>query len=263
MRNLLFFLIAIMLPAAGDPGDYTLVHSIAFPGQVKMTTDKLGNAYVLIENQLLQFGPNGKPKANFSQSNLGNLQTADAGNPLKPLLFYPDFSRLVVLDAMLSFQSSIDLREAGIQQPLAACSSEEGGYWVYDRAEEQLKKIDNNLQVIYRSNDLVQELGYRLQPVMMTENNGYLYVNDPGKGIFVFDRYGTFFKTLPVIQVMDIQVAGADLLYVSDGRFYRLNQRTGERKEILLPANETVRAARIEQNELYLLTSDSLKFYSF
>ena len=87
---------------------------------------------MIIENQLLQFDQKGKPKANYSENNLGALRFVDAGNPMKVLVFYPDFARLILLDSKLSPQSTIDLRELKINQPLTACNSKENGYWVYD-----------------------------------------------------------------------------------------------------------------------------------
>src|SRR5436190_13567133 len=75
--------------------DYKLLNSIPFQGVTFFTSDNLGQAYVVVENQLLQFDSNGKPVANYSEKNLGNLRFVDASNPMKILLFYPDFARVI------------------------------------------------------------------------------------------------------------------------------------------------------------------------
>ena len=58
-----YFLIAIsfFLLTAFSTGEYRLMNSIAFD-HAKFTTDNLGNAFVIMENQLLEFDSIGKPK---------------------------------------------------------------------------------------------------------------------------------------------------------------------------------------------------------
>src|SRR6185369_8144211 len=94
--NTLFFL---LISFKAD--EYKLINSIPF-AHAKFTTDRLGNAYVIVENQLLQFDTIGKPKANYSNLNSGILFSVDASNPLKILLFYPDFARLELLNNKLA-----------------------------------------------------------------------------------------------------------------------------------------------------------------
>jgi len=266
MKNIstvLFMLaLAICLSSATNDG-YTYINSIPFRQQVQMTTDRLGNAYVLVENQLLQFNPLGKPKANFSASSLGVIRTMDASNPMKILLFYSDFAKVIVLDSKLAIQSTIDFRSLQIYQPLAACISEENGFWVYDREDDLLKKLDMNLQVIYRSGSLTQRMGYQVQPGIMLESNGFIYMNNPSTGILVFDRYGEYYKTLPYKGLTTFQVIGREILLTVNNKLLRIDTKTNEEKEVLLPVNDSILSGRIEQHKLYLLTTDSLKFYSF
>ncbi len=261
--NIILLLISMNFLLPVEAGEYSLVKSIAFPQQVEMTTDNLGNAYVIVENQLLQFDLNGKPKANFNENNLGSLYFADAGNPMKILLFYRDFARVLILDSKLSLQSLIDLRALKINQPLSVCNSEENGYWVYDREDDQLKKLDNSLQVIQKSDNLTQILGYQMLPGMMSEDNGFVYINNPATGILVFDRYGAYYKTIPFPGLKSFQIIEKEILFVSNKKLYRYGLKTLKQDEVLLPKNDSIRSARIEQHQLYLLTNDSLSFYYF
>ena len=87
------FCILFFLSFTAD--DFRLLNSVPF-SNVAMTTDRLGNAYVIVENLLLQFDSLGKPKGNYAERSSGSLTSVDAGNPLKILLFYRDFARLQV-----------------------------------------------------------------------------------------------------------------------------------------------------------------------
>lgn len=244
-------------------GDYTLLDGIPFKQADFLTTDNLGNAYVIVGNQLLQFDKTGKPKANYSESTLGEFRSLDVSDPLKLLLFYPDFGRIILLNAQLSVQSTIHLSQIGIAQATIACGSEYGGYWVFDRQDFQLKKVDLNLQTIYQSGDMLSLTGINVNPNFMIENNGFVYMNDPLNGILVFDRYGTYFKTLTIKAKKSFQIIENELLYLSHDTLKAYHLRTQAEREILLPMSSGIKCARIESRELYLLTNDSLAFYSF
>ncbi|REJ81616.1 MAG: hypothetical protein DWQ44_10780 [Bacteroidetes bacterium] len=261
MRYLLVFI--CFFCSSFSNSEYRFIHSIPFTGVKSFTTDNLGLSYVVAGNQLLQFDSQGKPLAFFSESGLGELRSVDAGNPLKILLFYPDFARIIILNSKLSVQATVNLREAGIEQPVLACNSLNEGYWFYDRQDYQLKKMDLNLRISFRSQDLLSLTGKNLQPNFIIESGSYVYMNNPEEGIMMFDRFGNYYKTVPVTGLTDFQVRENEILFVRDNKFKSINIRSGLENVIQIPEHETLLQARIEQHQLYLLTSDSLKFYSF
>ena len=263
MRKILgLFLLSFFLMSA-NIGDYQLVNTVTFPTHTVFSTDKFGNLFAILGNQLLQFDKNGKPLANFSKGNLGELRSVDASNPLKIVLFYPDFAQIVTLNSKLGEQSVINLRNIGLNQPLVACSSENGGFWIYDRDDDQLKKIDLNLQIAFQSGNLTQAFGQTIQPNFICESGGYVYLNNPETGIKVFDQFGTFYKEIPYPGLRSFQIVDQNILFVKDNKFFRYESKSVSEKEILLPPHGAVSGGRIEQQQLYLLTSDSLNFYSF
>jgi hypothetical protein len=261
MKSILSILSLIFL-SSFHPGDYTFLKSIPF-ANAAFTTDHLGNAYVIAENQLFRFDSNGKPEATYSENNLGALRFVDASNPMKILLFYPDFMQINILNSRLALQSTISLRPIGINQPGLICNSGIDGYWVFDRQDFQLKKIDLNLQVKFESGNISQNLGYDIQPNFLVEADNYIYLNNPATGILVFDLYGTYYKTIPVKDLFSFQVIADELLYVSKNKLISFHLKRLEEKEILLPPHDSLVSARIEPKELFLLTTASLNFYSF
>jgi hypothetical protein len=260
-KKIVVLLVFVICCAA--TGDYLLVNSIPFSNISYLTTDKLGNTYVIVGNQLLQFDLNGKPLANFSKNNLGTIRSIDASNPMKIVLFYPDFAQLIVLNSKLAEQATINLRALEINQPIVACASENGGYWIYDNDDDQLKKLDLNLQILYQSGNLTQVLGYKVQPRFLAEASGYVYMSDPENGILVFDLFGTYYKLLPFKGLRSFQVIDQNILFVKENKLFRYDSKTAAEQEVLLPVHDSILNARIEAQQLYLLTSDSLSFYSF
>jgi len=246
------------------PGEqYQLVTSIPFSQVSFLTSDPLGNVYVVAANQLLRFDSRGKPAMNFSENSLGELRSVDVSNPLKPVLFYPDFAEILTLNAQLALQSTVFLRAAGIVQPTLACSSLQDGFWIFDLQDFQLKKIDLNLQLVAQSGDLSKILGHSILPDFLIESNEKVYLNDPERGIFVFDLFGTYYKTIPILHLKTFQVIDDRILYIEGNKLRTYHLKTIAEDEILLPEHDSLTRARIEQHQLYLLTSASLNFYSF
>jgi hypothetical protein len=218
---------------------------------------------VIAENQLLQFDPKGKPIATYSETNLGSLRAIDASNPMKLVLFYPDFVQINTLNNKLALQSTVSLRTIGIVQPVLACNSDHEGYWVYDMQDFQLKKIDLNLQLQFQSGNISQILGIDILPNFLVESGEYVYLNNPSTGILIFDLFGTYFKTIPILNLKSFQVIGDQVLYLEDNKLMSYNQKTAMINEIKLPPHEILVNVRIEDHKLYLLTTTSLDFYSF
>jgi len=242
--------------------EFRLLNSIPTTN-VQITTDRFGNAYVYNENKLQQYDSLGRPVANYADRHSGFLTSVDASNPLKILLFYRDFARLQLLNKQLAVTSTVELRDIDIMQPLVACQSSLDGYWIFDQRDFSLKKIDVNLKILFQSNDMNQTLGYTLDPVSMIESSDYVYMNNPTTGILMFDKYGTYYKTIPIFPVTSFQVIDKDLLYVKNSKLYRYNFATLNDNEVILPKHDLISSARFEQHELYLLTTSSLDFYSY
>ena len=257
------FIAAIFLTLTSFTGGWQLVKKIPFTEISAFTTDNLGNAYVVSENLLLQFDNNGNPLNHYDEKNMGRLAHVDADNPLKLLAFYPDFAQINILSSKLVLQSTIQLRGLGIEQPLLICNSKiDYGIWVYDRQDFKLKKIDLNLQVTRESGNIPQLIGKEINPRFMTEGGKFLLLSDPDAGILFFDQYGTYFKTHPAKNVYYMQATEEELYYVSDGSFHSYNFKTLAEQKADLPVNDSLAAARIEQNRLFLAGNNELKIFS-
>src|SRR5258705_2836481 len=111
----IFLYVLTFLFLTSFTGDWQLVKKIPFTEISAFSTDKLGNAYVVSENLLLQFDNNGNPLNHYDEKNLGRLAYVDADNPLKLLAFYPDFAQINILSSKLVLQSTVQLRGIGIE----------------------------------------------------------------------------------------------------------------------------------------------------
>jgi hypothetical protein len=230
-----------------------------------LTTDNLQNAYVITsENSLVKIDSVGNILFKYNQNRFGQLKFADATNPLKLVLSYPDYQTVVMLDNTLSEVGTISLKQLGIYNYHSLCfSPRDNNFWVFDENDFKLKKIDRNSNIILESSDMFQQLGYAIHPVYMQEENQYLFLSDTTLGIFVFDVYGIYYETLPFKNVLKFQVRDDQIFFREENHLHSFQMKTLAEKNISLPEENAVLDARMENRRLYLLEKDSLKFYKF
>ncbi len=170
-------------------------------GTSTFTTDQLGNIYLVSAGGAIK-------KLNEKLDSVaiyngvkqfGALTTIDVSNPLRPLVFYGDFSTIVILDRFLSVVNIIDLRKNNFQQVLAAALAYDNQVWIFDAIDNKIKKIDEQGKTIAASADLRQILTVDVpQPQLIVDRNKLLYIYDSVKGIFVFDYFLGFKNHYPV-----------------------------------------------------------------
>lgn len=189
---------------------------------VDFTVDNLDNIYILnSRNQLKKFNPNGDSVAIFNDvKKFGQVTFIDASNPLKVLLYYKDFSTVVMLDRFLNIRNTIDLRKQNIFQAKAIGQSYDNKIWVYDELENKLKKIDEDGKQLQETSDFRLLLGQAPSPVKIFDENRYVYLYDSLQGVYVFDYYGALKNNIMILRWNNFKVVGklifgsrADTLY--------------------------------------------------
>lgn len=155
--------------------------------------DNFDNLYLLNSyDQLKKLNARGDSVGVFNNvRRYGKLAQFDVTNPLRVLLYYKDFSTIVVLDRLLSIRSTIDLRKQDIFQVQAVCLSYDNNIWLYDEFEHKLKKIDEEGKLLFATSDFRQLFDEAFSFTTICDHDGYLYLYDKNKGVYVFDYYGT------------------------------------------------------------------------
>ncbi len=241
--------------------DYVLVNTVSGSASF-MTSDNLGNLYLVVNDELRKYDSDGKLLKTYSDKSLGSLAFVDANDPLTILLHYKDLRQLVFLDNMLSIKGSpITLDNLGVLQPTLVCNSYDNGFWIYDQQEFQLERFNKDLTISNQSGNIVQLTGINIKPNFLVETGGKVYLNDPDNGILVFDKFGTYSKILPFKNIASFQVLEEDLIYFKGSQLSQYNMKTFEEKSMDLPAKKIL-CARYEKNRLFLQDSVSVKIYS-
>lgn len=222
------------------------------------TSDHLGNLYLVHEQELLKFLPGGKLFARYSNLKRGPITSVDATNPLKIVVYYNDFQNIVFLDNQLSENSDmVDLTAIGYEQSALVCAGANNSFWLYSKQNNELVRFSEQSKKLVSTGNLKPVLQHDIHPDFMLEHNGYLYLNSPNDGIFVFDIFGTFNKLLPIKNLHQFQVQETRLVYANDSALCTYHPQTFETTCIPLP-NRGARLTRWSPTYLFSDYADSV-----
>jgi len=232
---------------------------------VDFAVDNLDNVYVLSSTgQLKKYNSNGDSVAVFNNvKKFGKISTMDVSNPLKVLLYYKDFSTIVVLDRLLAVRNTIDLRQQNIFQVNAIAQSYDNNIWLYDEGDSKLKKIDDDGKLLLETADF--RLLFSQAPLVknICDQEGFVYLYDPQLSVFVFDYYGALRNKILISGCEDFKVAGKFIFGINNDTLHRYEINTFRVDEEKLPGllNNSLKV-NFTSSRLYALKKDLLEIYT-
>jgi hypothetical protein len=233
---------------------------------VQLAADNLDNVYVLSStDQLKKYNAQGDSIGVYNQvKRFGKLYAIDVTNPMKLLLFYKDFSTVVVLDRLLTFRAAVDLRKRNILQTSAVGLSYDGNIWLFDEYENKLKKLDEQGTVLLETPDFRTVFPDAILPQQILDQNGTVYLYDSKAGVYLFDYYGSFKKKLPITGWERLGVFNNYITGIKNNSLQFFNTVTllsGERR-LPLPF-QTAQQVQVSNNKLFFWTPDSVRIYNY
>lgn len=229
------------------------------------TADQLSNVYLVNEeNALEKYDSTGKRVARYTNNRLGKISFADAGNPLKILLWYADFQTIVTLDRTLNEIGQLNLTEAGFQTVRSIAQAQDGNIWIYDDARFRMLKISASGSVLQEGQPMNLIFPERLTATCIRDNGEMVFISDPVQGISSFDQYGTLLRTYPGLKTGAFEVLGDWLVFPENNalRFENLARF----QNLYLPLPKSARGAETKvwlgRSRIFVQTERGLEVYS-
>jgi hypothetical protein len=266
VRILLTILSLIFCATTFAQNDSSFVLVGSYKGDVvDAALDNLDNLYVISSTgQIKKYNAAGDSIAVYNQlRNFGKTFVIDVSNPLKVLLFYKDFSTVVVLDRFLAGITTINLKNFKIIQPAAVGLSYDNNIWVYDEYDSKLKKINEQGDLILETSDLRGALNISLSPQKIINDNGLVYVADTTTGIFVFDNYGSFKRKVPLVNWQTIGVGKNAVVSISKDVITVYNTSTLMQTEKKLPYYNPLARSFISGDKFVTYSAQQLQVYRY
>lgn len=260
----IFFILIVFASAAQD-STFKLVDSIQ-SDYVDFTVDNLGNYYLLTtNNQLKKLNANRDSMGMFNDvRRYGKLFSIDASNPLKVLLYYKNYSTVVVLDRFLNVLNTIDFRKQNIFQVKAIAQSYDNQLWLYDEQDSKLKKIGDDGKVLFETVDFRIIFDEVPSPTQIFDQDGFVYLYDPEKGIYVFDIYGSFKTKISYLGLSSLSIFGKTIVGIDNQQLFAYTSGTLTDQRIHLPYSIAQRQkVVITPGHLYVLKNGTVLHFTF
>jgi hypothetical protein len=227
--------------------------------------DNLNNVYLLnANNQIKKLNDKGD---SITVSNalkiLGDIYSMDVSNSLKIVVYYKDFTTIVVLDRFLKNVNTIDLRKDGILQAQAVAISYDNNYWVFDEVENKLKKIDDNGNTLLSTPDLRTVFDEPFLPEKIIDYNGYVYLYNKKTGCKIFDYYGALKQSIEPLNWNNIQVIKSSIIGFDDTSIHVYYTNVfKESSRLFKPQIGNALKLQKSFDNIYILKKDGLHIYS-
>jgi hypothetical protein len=182
---------------------------------------------------------------------------------LKILLFYKDFSTVVILDRLLASQSSLDLKRYNILNPCAIGNSYDNNIWVYDEFDNKLKKIDEQGNKLLETPDFRTVFDQNISPQKIFSDNGLVYLADTTNGVFVFDNYGSFKKRILVKNWQTIAIANSNIISTNNEFISVFNSSTQMQRQKKIPFFQPYFHSFITPSRLVNFSNNSVQVYQY
>lgn len=235
------------------PGNYTY-----------LDVDVLDNLYLItLGNQLKKLDPSGDSVAAFNDvKKYGNPSLIDVSNPLKILVYYQNFSTVVILDRLLTLRNTINFRKQNIFSVKALATSYDNNIWLFDEQDFKLKKINEEGKLLQESTDWRLFLNSVPSPVKLIDQENYVYAYDENKGFYIFDYYGTLKNTLPFLNWKNIAISGNKITGFVDDTYFSYEIKSLNLKSYPIPSLFSgYLHIKAMNGKIYLLHKNGVQIY--
>ena len=249
---------------AQETSSFTFIKKINSPVS-SFAVDNIGGVYIITpENQLKKYNETGDSIGVFNQvTKYGKLTYVDVQNPWKAILYYQNFSTIVLLDKYLDVSTAINLRKQNIFKVKAVTASYDNNIWLFDEQDGKLKKIDDNGKVLSETVDFRLLFDSVPDPEKIIDRDGLVYLYDKTKGIYVFDYYGSFKTKLSFLHWDNIEVIGKTVYGFDKENIYKYTPPLPDYTTNKLPAElQNSSLIKLSNHKIYSLKDNQLTIYS-
>ena len=195
----------------------------------------------------------------YSNKNLGTPTYIDAANPMKILVFYPDFNSFVLLDNKLAELNVIRLngREKNYL-PAAICREEESdNIWLYDELSRKLIRLDEKGNATAQSEAFDAMFEEPVVPFQLIFHDQSLYLMDTAGKILVFDQFANFYTAFDFSVTGFVQITDKKYIFIKDNKLF-INDADLYANAVYDLPEKNVLQVNLQKDVLFLRTVDGV-----
>ncbi len=180
--------------------------------------DNFDNLYVLSDNAFVKYNSEGEKLAAFYAEGGEEITYADVRNPFKIIVIFEQQNKLLILDNNLTpVSNDILLDETDVFGDALLCGATIGGYWIYDKVNNQLLKLNSVFDTEYK-----KSLFTKLNIISITDNASNIFSQTDSGRIYSYDYISGNPGYMPEINVAGDFSVKDDVLIYFNTYFHRL-----------------------------------------
>jgi hypothetical protein len=198
--------------------------------------DRLGDFYLQFKNQSIKKYDTGGNYLYTFKPTSDSITSLHPWNPLNVFIYDRNKQTLIFLDNTLSVieRKPIDVSLA-VEPALACASSNNMSYWLYDKADHTIKKINVSNETILLEIDLKKIFGDQLPDLLyMREYQNSLFLLDKKAGIKNISITGKVKHAFPSTHIANFGFVGEEFYYSENGKliFYDFTTKRARNIEV-------------------------------
>lgn len=219
--------------------------------------DKLGSFYFINKNELQKTDKNLKQICTWDEYSYGDIGFVDVSDPMRILVYYKNFNRIVFLDNTLSLlREPLSLDDVDFYSVGAVASSNFGGVWLFDNLESRLIQLDKNLNVSLAGVNLFSEIGESPVVEILVGTNYIILKTEDGQ-IIILDKFASFYSKLNIPQNAPMCIDNGVVYFIDQSVLFSYDIRKKQQSKLDLPA-KNITDFVVSGSYIYILDDKSL-----
>jgi hypothetical protein len=210
--------------------------------------DRPGDFYlVLKDGQIQKFDKDGKLAVVYRHKTVPTL--FDPRDGARLFAYYRKNQEYDYLNPSFDAVTSYRIDSAFVIEPWLICISGDHKLWVLDAADHSLKKVnvkDSEVEIEVKIDTSLIQNAESFST--MREYQGFVFLLNSAKGIFVFNSLGKYIKTIPAKGIHHFNFLGEELYFLKDNKINFFDLFSGESRE----------ASLLHPSKMVLLTDERM-----
>jgi len=187
----------------------------------KLYVDRFDDLYTLSpDDEVIKYDNKGKQLFNYTNTLRGNITHLDVSNPQNVLAYMEGQGVLLLLDNTLAELTTISLYDLGYLDVGMVAAANDGNYWLYDRVNFQLVKIDGQGTELLRSLRLTDYNLSDFDPLYLLERNNKVYLSTSSGQLLIWDNLAQYDKHIDLKGIDQYEVySTGNISYFFDGYY--------------------------------------------
>ncbi len=224
--------------------------------QVKL--DVLNNIYLIEAKGISKQNLCDNPTHNYHFISNNADVIANISSPFKIFIYFSSNNTIEFLNNQLSpIGNTLKISDYTHELITLACPSYDNGIWVYNSSQNILIRYNSTFTKTHQSNPITELYNRNQNPTELFEKNEQLYLGLPNYGVLIFDKYGTYQKTIPINYQKQFNIIGTKYYYLFENKLMAYDTKTFE-EAIILKEESDIINFDINTNYIAIITQQGI-----